>query len=209
MPNNVLLIGEKGAPLTCAEADSNYLALLDRGNHTGVQSASTIYDLSSTISALPNIQNIESNITQLTSQVNDLQEQVLGQDGHVSYLIQQASSLLGDDIADLRTLIESNTTSITHLVAEDTAIHTEIDQLREALEDDVNHISDTLQCLEDGTCLLVPSPPDEQGDLFLGYDDETNALIWGLPISLFCGPLVEEAFPVGKHSSVQLGTLEP
>jgi hypothetical protein len=206
MPNGVTLISEKGAPLSCAEVDANYLALLDRGNHMGTQSASTIYDLESTVSSFTNIGNLQTNLTDLMSQVADLQYQVMADGGHLDITINSLESSIADDLSTIRASINTNSNNISLLQEEDINLHTRIDNLLAGVELDIASIEDLLQCLEDGTCVLVPSPPDEQGDLLLGYDDETNALVWGLPIHLFCGPIIEQAFEIGKNSRLDLGT---
>lgn len=207
MPNGVLLISEKGAPLSCAEVDSNYLALLDRGNHMGTQSASTIHDLETTVGSFTTINNMQTTLTDLTDQLGDLQHQVMGVGGHVDLTINALESSIQSDLDAIRASINTNSNDITDLKAEDVAINTRIDNLSTELGLNIGTIGNLLQCLEDGTCLLVPSPPDERGDLVLGYDDDTNSLVWGLPLSLYCGPIREDAFAVGTDSHLELGRI--
>lgn len=207
MPNSITLISEVGRPLTCAEVDNNWLQSLNRANHTGTQAAATIYDLPTAVMTIPGIQSITSTLTQLNGQITDLQEQVLGQQGYVSTLVNNLRADLTEDITNLTTLVNQHSTQIGALQARDITLQAAIDALRVSVDDNIDDIDGTIQCLRDGTCLLVPVPPDEQGDLVLGYDDETNALVWGLPLSLFCGPLIEGAFPVGGRSNLQLGTI--
>jgi len=68
-----LKISAKGAPLTCAEHDENIDRLLDRANHTGFQSATTIYDLPSFLENLEIMQDTMNDIKGLEDQVSDLQ----------------------------------------------------------------------------------------------------------------------------------------
>lgn len=207
MPNGVILISEKGAPLSCAEVDANYLALLDRGNHLGTQSASTIHDLETTVGSFTTISNLQINVNDLLSQVADLQDQLMGEEGHLTVTINNLESSIQDDLAALRASVNTNTNDITLLKAEDINLNTRIDNLASQLNADIDSVESLIQCLEDGTCLLVPSPPDERGDLVLGYDDDTNTLVWGLPLSLYCGPLIDKAFSVGEDSHLEMGRL--
>lgn len=207
MPNGVTLISEKGAPLSCAEVDANYLALLDRGNHIGTQSASTIYDLEATVNSFTSLSNISTNLTGLISQVADLQYQLMGDGGHLDSSLSSLTNNFNSELSSLRSLVNSNTNSITSLHQEDIAINERIDNLLGEVNADIGSLSSLLECLEDGSCMMVPAPPDGQGDLFLGYDDETNTLAWGLPLSLFCGSLVSNAFDVGQNSRIQMGVI--
>lgn len=206
MPNGVTLISEKGAPLSCAEVDANYLALLNRTNHMGTQPASSIYDLEAAVNSLTSLSTIQTNLSELEDQVSDFQYQLMGTGGHLNSSLNSLSSSLNTELSSLRSLINNNTNSITDLRVEDEALHTRIDSILSNVDGQIGSIASLLQCLEDGTCVLVPSPPENQGDLILGYDDETDALLWGLPISLFCGSLVAEAFEVGTNSRIDLGT---
>lgn len=206
MPNGVTLISEKGAPLSCAEVDANYLALLNRSNHIGTQSASTIHDLESAINSFTSLSTIQTSVSNLQDEVSDLQYQLMGQGGHLDSSLDALSSLINGEITALRSLVNINTSSINDLRDEDTNLHDRINEILASVGSDIGSLASLLQCLEDGTCTLVPRPPDNKGDLILGYDDETNNLVWGLPISLFCGSLVEGAFEIGKNSRLELGT---
>jgi hypothetical protein len=192
--------------MSCAEVDSNWLALQQRANHVGTQSASTIYDLAQTVATIPAIQGLTSSLLQITNQISDLQEQVLGQQGHVANSINILRAEITEDTSDLRALVNQHTVQINGLLAQDTLINNRINLLQTSLNTSVDDIDDVIDCIRVGNCLLVPRPPDNQGDLLLGYDDETNTLVWGLPLSLFCGPFIDVAFPVGADANLQLGT---
>lgn len=202
----ITYISSVGRALTCAEVDQNFREFTQRANHTGTQSASTIYDLGQAVSALPPIQSLTSSITQLNSQISDLQNQVLGQQGHVANSINILRSELTGDISDLRTIVNQHTIQINGLLAADTSINNRINLLGTNLNTSIDAIDDVIDCIRIGNCLLVPRPPDNQGDLLLGYDDQTNTLVWGLPLSLFCGPFIDVAFPVGTNANIELGT---
>lgn len=82
-----LKVSQKGAPLTCPEHDANIDRLLDRANHTGTQSASTIYDLPSYIQNLNFLTTLNGAIEDINSNIQDLQHEVLGTGGHVDTLL--------------------------------------------------------------------------------------------------------------------------
>jgi hypothetical protein len=209
LPNGVLLISEKGSPLSCTDVDNNYLSLLQRGNHQGTQAASTIYDLAQAVLTIPAIQSLTSSLNQVNSQISDLQEQVLGQQGHVATAINILRTDLTEDITDLRSLVNQHTVQINGLLAADSVINQRIDSLVLSTNTSIDEIDEVIDCIRIGDCLLVPRPPDNQGDLLLGYDDDTNTIVWGLPLRLFCGPFVDGAFPVGGTTNLQLGTIVP
>jgi uncharacterized coiled-coil protein SlyX len=87
-----LKVSEKGAPLTCAEHDENINRLLDRSNHTGTQSASTIHDLAVYLANSSSLSGLTTQLTNLQSLVSSLQDDVLAPGGHVNSLISQLQS---------------------------------------------------------------------------------------------------------------------
>lgn len=206
MPNNVLLISEKGAPLNCNEVDNNYLALLNRANHTGVQPASSIFDLASAVMLVPGIQSIQTDLNTLRSTLQTLSNDVLGQSGYVATLVNNLRTTVQTDITNLTTNLQQTNLTITSLTAADTSLSNRINDLRNDLNEALQDLSILLSGLQNNTSTLIPTPPDDIGDLILTYDDSADRIRWRIPSVINCGPFIERAWAVGEDTRIVLGS---
>ena len=102
----------QNSPLTCEQFDSTLDALLDRSNHTGTQSASTIYDLSSTVQAFSFIQSLLSCCSTLTTDLDNLRTDLFGQ-GELNTIISTLRNQLLQNISDLQSQLDSLNNSLT------------------------------------------------------------------------------------------------
>jgi hypothetical protein len=69
MPLPIIKRSQLTRELTCQEHDANIDGLLDRGNHTGLQAAATIFDLNTTVHAFDYIVALEECCTTLTNRL--------------------------------------------------------------------------------------------------------------------------------------------
>lgn len=110
-----LKVSEKGVPLTCAEHDENINRLLDRSNHTGTQSASTIHDLPIFLSNSSTVSGLTTQLANLTSLVESLQEDVLAPGGHVDSLISQLEAAYTSADTAINNRLNSSDSRLTSL----------------------------------------------------------------------------------------------
>lgn len=90
------------SPLTCEDMDQNWEATLDRSLHQGTQLANTISNLKSTVQGYDFILALQTCCTNLTNQLEDLQDSIFG-DGELSTLINNLRNELLQDIAEVQT----------------------------------------------------------------------------------------------------------
>ena len=94
---NIIYRLQKGSPLTCAELDNNYTALLERSNHTGSQLAATISDFGNAVANLQLIMDLLSCCDSLTTQINSLFNDINGGTGSIAIqLLNLRAELLGE-----------------------------------------------------------------------------------------------------------------
>ena len=92
----------QSSPLTCEDMDQNWEATLDRSLHQGTQLANTISDLKSTVQSYDFILALQTCCTNLTNQLEDLQDSIFG-NGELSTLITNLRTELLQDIAEVQT----------------------------------------------------------------------------------------------------------
>jgi microcystin-dependent protein len=90
------------SPLTCEDMDQNWEATLDRSLHQGTQLANTISNLKSTVQGYDFILALQTCCTNLTNQLEDLQDSIFG-DGELSTFINNLRNELLQDIAEVQT----------------------------------------------------------------------------------------------------------
>lgn len=98
--------------LTCEQLDSNWDAVRERQNHTGTQLASTISNLKSTVQGYDFILALQTCCTNLTEQLEELQDSIFG-DGELATLITNLRNELLQDIAEVQTDLNALKTRVT------------------------------------------------------------------------------------------------
>lgn len=78
--------------LTCQDYDNNILATIDRSNHTGTQTASTISDFCNAVENCAIISNHENRILNLEDKVNGLWGDIYSSGGYLDNLIQNITN---------------------------------------------------------------------------------------------------------------------
>lgn len=127
---------DKNTPISCVELDETYDALREREQHTGVQPASTIYDLESTVEAYEFIQELLTCCDDLNTQLDSLREDLFGE-GELSTIINNLRNQLLQDIAeleaqlaDLETSLNASGLSLSGLAASITTLSQQIQGLQ-------------------------------------------------------------------------------
>lgn len=101
----IIFTDSLGRPLSCAELDNNFREVLNRGNHTGTQLASTISDLEIAVEQLDLIQSLSNCCTTLTNEINQLKFDLF-EDGTLATIIADLEAQLDQIISDLDTFLE-------------------------------------------------------------------------------------------------------
>jgi hypothetical protein len=182
-----LKVSEKGAPLTCPEHDANIDRLLDRANHTGTQSASTIYDLPTYIQNLNFITGLTGEIDDINSSIQDLQHEVLGTGGHVDTLIKGLESAYKEADLALHNRLSEVEDDILDLRNTDVVLQNLIDGLTTRANNTDNTLGQHQNTLNNLTNQLGNQNTSLQG--LDGRVDELEGLLGGTDISSILGDL--------------------
>lgn len=216
-------VSEKGGPLSCQEHDSNIDALLDRRNHTGTQSASTIHDLKVTVLNWPEIEALMEGSDSLTQQFESLRTEIFSSTGHVSQMINQLETRLN-------TALSSEVTRINNLITQVTNLASQVGELRTGLNTAGGRI-DTLNTRvtandvdnealwnaiggRAGFRLMLPEPrwagevPGKSNILFLQYDTILNVVFWAPPTQLYAGWVGSYKFGMSSPGILDFGELK-
>ena len=182
-----LKVSEKGAPLTCPEHDANIDRLLDRANHTGTQSASTIYDLPSFLQNLSLITGLTDEIENINSSIRDLQHEVLGTGGHVDTVIKGLESAYKEADLALHNRLSAVEEDILDLNNTDVVLQNLIDGLTNRA-----NITETTLTQHQNTLNNLNNQLTNQGnsiDTLNNTVDELGELLGGTDISTILGDL--------------------
>lgn len=149
-------------PLTCAEYDSNLDATLDRANHTGTQSATTIYDLYETVDDYDFIKALKKCCQDLKDQLDQLKRDLFGE-GELSRLLdrlrQELLQMIEDltrELEDLKARVVRLENNYTALLSSIQAINLAITNLRNALDAKAN--------IDSPTFIGIPRAPQPGAD---------------------------------------------
>lgn len=182
--------------MSCSEHDSNIDALLDRRNHTGTQSASTIYDLKTTVLRWPEIEALMQGNESLVTQLQSLRDEVFSSTGHVQQLINNLETRLN-------AALSTEVSRINTLVSQLTSLTSQVNELKEDLQGESTRIDNlssriTANDVDNNALwdaiggrgtnrLMLPQPrwqgevPGKSNILFLQYDTLMNVVYWAPP----------------------------
>lgn len=137
--------------LTCAEYDSNLDAVLNRCNHTGTQSAKTIYDLKETVENYDFIKALQECCETLTDELDQLKEDLFGE-GELSAIINNLRNelieMINQVITDLETL-EEDLTALTVRVSN-------LEQALGTISDSITSLSSSVTALANQVASKAP-----------------------------------------------------
>lgn len=182
-----LKVSAKGAPLTCEEHDANIDRYLDRANHTGFQSASTIYDLPLFLSNLGVMKDMVGDINKLESQIEDLQHEVLGTGGHVDTLIKALEIAYKEADLSLDNRLKDVEESVIDLKNEDIVLYNLINNLTtktNELENDITNHDNAINSINND---LVDKGKEIEG--LIEQLDGIESLLGGTSMSTILGDL--------------------
>jgi len=123
-------------PLTCAEHDENIDRLVDRSNHTGTQSCSTIFDLELCVRNFGYIKDLLKCCDDLKKEIEDIKYEIYDDSGQLYKAISQfrtellnVINLLTSRVVDLESIILNVDSRIVALEACCTAVQSAINAL--------------------------------------------------------------------------------
>jgi hypothetical protein len=218
-----LKISEKGARLTCAEHDANIDRLLARENHTGVQSASTIYDLKTTILGFPELQALFAQDETFQTQLNSLRDEVLLPTGHVQQALDaleaRLSAAIATDLARIVALEQRVAIEMARTDANALAISTQTTRISTAISDIALNDADNEALWgaiggRNANRLFLPLPhwagqvPGNSNILFLQYDTYLNVVYWNIPQVIVGGWVGSYQFTEGQAGIIDFGELQ-
>ncbi len=132
--SKVIKRSQLNRPLTCAEYDANLDATLDRANHTGVQSATTIYDLYETVDGYDFILALKKCCQELWDALDQLRDDLFGE-GELAAIIERLRQELLALIYELTQDLESLRQELNNLKITVTNLTTLINNLNLAIQD--------------------------------------------------------------------------
>lgn len=165
-------------PLTCDELRNNFQAAINRAEHRGLQGADTIFDLYDTVQAYDFIRNLQSQVSTLNTELNQLRDDLFGE-GELQQIINQVTQMIDDltnnleslitnlqVIEDLQTCCQTNTSAIAGLSALITSINSQLTASITQLQASINTINSTINNeLRPRIVVLEADVLELQGDL--------------------------------------------
>jgi hypothetical protein len=218
-----LKISEKGAPLSCADHDANIDSLLARENHTGVQPASSIYDLKQTVLGYAELQTLLGGNAAFQAQIDALKKDVYDPDGYVQDLLSALRTELNATIAaesgrinSIQSAINTLTSRVDGLSARVEAQSSRLDSLtgRIAANDNDNESLWNAIGGRTGNRYNIPAPqwpgevPGHSNLLYLQLNTETGVVYWYPPLVLYGGWLGERTADTTNLGTLDLGELK-
>jgi microcystin-dependent protein len=165
-------------PLTCDELRNNFQAAINRAEHRGLQGADTIFDLYDTVQAYDFIRNLQTQVSTLNTELNQLRDDLFGE-GELQQIINQVTQMIDDltnnleslitnlqVIEDLQTCCQTNTSAIAGLSALITSINSQLTASITQLQASINTINSTITTeLRPRIVVLEADVLELQGDL--------------------------------------------
>lgn len=165
-------------PLTCDELRNNFQAAINRAEHRGLQGADTIFDLYDTVQAYDFIRNLQTQVSTLSTELNQLRDDLFGE-GELQQIINQVTQMIDDltnnleslitnlqVIEDLQTCCQTNTSAIAGLSALITSINSQLTASITQLQASINTINSTITTeLRPRIVVLEADVLELQGDL--------------------------------------------
>ena len=182
----------QSSPLTCEDMDQNWEATLDRSLHQGTQLANSISNLKSTVQGYDFIIALQTCCTNLTNQLEDLQDSIFG-DGELSTLINNLRNELLQDIAEVQTDLNILKNRVTATEINIATINTTLISLGNS----ITGLASSKANIANPTFTGVPKAPtaiagaDSNQIATVGYvNNVASGLIAGIPSSVPIGSVL-------------------
>lgn len=217
-----LKVAEKGAPLSCVDHDNNIDRLLARENHTGVQPASTIYDLKTIVLGFPELQALFAQDETFQTQIAALRDEVFLPTGHLQQALDaleaRLSAALATDLARIVALEQQLAIERGRIDANTLALNVQTDRITDAITDIAANDADNEALWgaiggRNANRLLLPLPrwsgqvPGKSNILFLQYDTLANVVYWNIPQVIVGGWVGSYQFTDGQAGIIDFGEL--